>query len=122
MSKMGRFALNKTATVKLEGDAVENILLLWDKDRRIIGVRPITKKDARSYKIHYDKKGGGSGFSAKTFFDYIGYDYKETRTFPTTWNEQEMAFLIEIPEMHLQTEGRQAKPVLLERAGRSRKA
>src|SRR3989304_4608484 len=116
MSKMGRFALNKTATVKLEGDAVENVLLLWDKDRRIIGVRPITKKDARSYKIHYDKRGGGSGFSAKTFFDYIGYDYTVTRTFPAIWNEQEMAFLIEIPEAHLQTEGQQTKPVLLKRA------
>jgi hypothetical protein len=121
LTKMGRLALNKAATSKLEGDAVENALLLWDKDRRIIGIRPITKKDDRSYKINYDKKGGGSGFSAKTFFDYIGYDYTETRTLPAKWNEQEMAFLIEVPEAHLKAERSQTKPILLERAGRPRK-
>lgn len=122
LSRIGRFALNKAATVKFEKDAVENVLLLWDKDRRMIGVRPITKKDTRAYRLHYGKKGNGCGFSAKTFFHYIGYDYTETKTFPATWDEQDMALLIEVPEAHLQVEEGQRKPVMLERAGRSRKA
>ena len=109
-NKLGRIALNKTATTILEKEAVESVLLLWDSAKRQLGVRPITKKDQRSYRLAYGKRGNGAGFSAKTFMDYIGYDYSESRSYPAKWDEAESMFIAEIPAEHLQKN--QQQPLL----------
>ncbi|HYA43038.1 MAG TPA: hypothetical protein VEF34_17170 [Syntrophobacteraceae bacterium] len=96
-NKLGRLSLNKTATTMLEKDAVEFVLLLWDATKRQVGVKPVTRKDARAYKLAYGKKGNGAGFSAKTFMDYIGYDYSESRSCPVRWDEGESMFIGELP-------------------------
>jgi len=105
-NKLGRIALNKTATARFENDAVEFVLLLWDPAKRQVGIRPITKKDPRSYRLAYGKKGNGAGFSAKTFMDHIGYDATESRSVPVRWDESESMYIAEIPAEHVQ-KGRQ---------------
>jgi|SRR5208283_1009737 len=100
-TKLGRLAFNKAATAKFERDAVENVLLLWNAEDRLIGVRPIVKKDTRAYKVHYGVKGNGCGFSAATFLNHIGFDVSETRTLPAHWDDQEEMFIIEVPEEYL---------------------
>jgi hypothetical protein len=101
-NKLGRISLNKTATSVLEKDAVEFVLLLWDPAKRQVGIRPITKKDQRAYRLAYGKKGNGAGFSAKTFMDHIGYDYSESRSTPVRWDEGESMFIAEVPADYLQ--------------------
>ena len=96
-TKLGRFSFNKAATIQVEKNAVENVLLLWDAEKRLIGVRPITKKDVRAYKVHTGKRGNGCGFSASTFLKYIGYDMSESRSMPAKWDESEEMFIIEVP-------------------------
>ncbi|MBZ5665512.1 MAG: hypothetical protein LAO30_12995 [Acidobacteriia bacterium] len=96
-NKLGRISLNKTATATLEKDAVEFVLLLWDADKRQVGVRPIKKKDQRAYRLAYGKKGNGAGFSAKTFMDHIDYDYSESRSTPVRWDDGESMFIAELP-------------------------
>jgi hypothetical protein len=112
-NKLGRISLNKTATTVLETDAVEFVLLLWDASKRQVGVRPITKKDQRAYRLAYGKKGNGAGFSAKTFLDHIGFNYTESRSFPIKWDEQESMFIGEVPQEILQ-EGRQQSLLSME--------
>jgi hypothetical protein len=107
ISKSGKIALNKSSTVTLERNAVEFVLLLWDKDRRKIGIRPITKKDARAYRLKYGPKNNGAYFSAKTFFDYIGVDYSETRSFPAVWAEDESLLEAEVPTEFMKDEKQQ---------------
>ncbi len=97
ITKLGRISLNKTATVRLEKEAVEFILLLWDRESRKIAIRPITKKDPRAYRVSYGQKGNGAGFSAKTFLDFIELDYGESRNMPVLWNDQENAYEVEVP-------------------------
>ena len=82
VSKSGRIALNKSAFAVLDKNAIEFVLLLWDKDRHRIGIRPITKKDSRAYSLKFGPKKNGAYFSAKTFLDYIKIDYAETKSFP----------------------------------------
>lgn len=96
-NKLGRISLNKTATAVLEREAVEFALLLWDATKRQVGIRPITKKDQRAYRLAYGKKGNGAGFSAKTFMDHIGYDYSESRSIPVRWDDGESMFIAELP-------------------------
>jgi hypothetical protein len=112
-NKLGRLSMNKTATARLERDAVEFVLLLWDASKRQIGIRPITKRDSRAYRLAYGKKGNGAGFSAKTFMDYVGYDYKESRSVPIRWDEGESMFIGEVPAEYLQQQRQQ--PLLVER-------
>lgn len=108
----GRFAFNKTATAQFEKNAVENVLLMWDAERNMIGVRPITKKDSRAYKVHMGKKGNGCGFSASTFLKYIGLDISPTKSnIPARWNEKEEIFEIEVPKEYL----KKSEPVLIRR-------
>ena len=100
-STLGRFAFNKAATAQFEKNAVENVLLLWDAEKRLVGVRPITKKDPRAYKLHMGKRGNGSGFSATTFMKFIEFDTSQSRSMPTKWEEGQEMFIIEIPEEYL---------------------
>jgi len=96
-NKLGRISLNKAATAVLERDAVEFVLVLWDPAKLQVGIRPITKKDQRAYRLAYGKKGNGAGFSAKTFLDHIGYDNSESRSTPLRWDEGESMFIADVP-------------------------
>ncbi len=117
ISRLGRIGINQPAARTLKEHAVEFVLLLWDKDRRRIAFRPISKKDTRAYTITYDANGksAGAGFSAKTFFDYVGYDYSETRSIPVVWNEEEKMFEADLPAEHIK-EGRQPKLIPMQAA------
>lgn len=107
ISKSGRIAINKAAALIFEKNAVEFVLLLWDKENRKIGIRPITKKDSRAYPVKYGPKNNGAYFAAKTFFDYVNLDYAETRAFPAVWNEEESILEAQIPAEHLRDERQQ---------------
>ncbi len=97
----GRIGLNQAATRLFQKDAIEFVLLLWDTEERKLAIRPITKKDTRAYRIAYSKKGNGSGFSAKTFFDYIGLDYSSTFSVLAQWNEEEGLLEADVPQERL---------------------
>lgn len=97
----GRFAFNKAATAYFEKNAIEFVLLMWDAEKKLIGVKPISKKDSRSYKIRMGVKGNGCGFSAMTFLKHIGYDVSKTSSIPVKWIEDEGIFVIEVPEEFL---------------------
>ena len=99
LTTLGRVALNKAATAILEKQAVENVILLWDYESKRFAIRPIAKKDPRAYRVHYGKAGNGAGFSAVTFLDHIGYNYKkESRSFSAEWSEEESAFVVNLSD------------------------
>ena len=98
---LGRLAFNKAATVIFQKEKVVDVILMWDKEKRLIGLQPITDKDNRSYKIRYNKRGDGSGFSATTFIKYIGYSAADTKSMDIEWDEEKKMFLIEVPEENL---------------------
>jgi len=99
------FQFNITASVKFKDDVIEQVLLLWDKEKRLIGIRPITKKDERAYRVRWGKRGDACGFSAVTFVRYIGYDASQTRSMDLKWDEGQELFLIEVPKEYLKEEG-----------------
>lgn len=106
-TKLGRMAINKTASAYLEKNAVEYVLLLWDADLLKIGIRPISKKDTRAYKVTYGEKGNGAGFSAKTFFDYIDLDYTASRVLPAAWNAEQEILEVDVPSEFLKNGAQQ---------------
>lgn len=101
ISPLGRCALNRAAAAMFHKEAVENVLLLWDKDAHKFAVRPITKKDSRSFAIRYsqkDKAVTGAAFSGVMFLRHIGYDFSTTKTYPVKWSANESIFEIELPK------------------------
>jgi hypothetical protein len=118
---LGRISLNQAATAQFRKDAVEFVLLLWDKEAHMVALRPITKRDARAYRVAYNKKANGCGFSAKTFFDYIGLDYKTSFSVPAEWDDEEGCFKVVIPTERLKDE-RQQRLIPVETPRRSKPA
>jgi hypothetical protein len=102
-SKIGQIRFNQAASLILQKDAVEHVLLLWDQEAHKIAIKSISnKKDTRAYRVLYMAQGNGAGFSAKTFLDHIGFDYSERRTFPVDISRNnEMLVEIEVPETFL---------------------
>jgi len=101
ISPLGRCALNRAAAGLFHKEAVENVLLLWDRDAFRFAIRPITKKDARSFNIRYtmkDKAVVGAQFSGVLFLRHIDYDYTTTGTYPIKWDANEAIFEVDLPK------------------------
>src|SRR5882724_3544369 len=98
----GRIGLNRATSLIFEKIAVQFVLLLWDQDRRHLAIRPIVKKDSRAFGVSFAKS--SAMFTAKTFFEHIGFKTAETQSFPATWNEAENMLEVEIPAQYLKSE------------------
>jgi hypothetical protein len=100
IGKLGRFGLNAFSAKYFRDTAVEFVLLLWDEETRRLALRPTSKKDGKAFTLKYDKqgRGAGAGFFAKSFLEYINYDYSTTRTLPAEWNENQGILEVQIPD------------------------
>ena len=78
---------------------VEYVVLMWDADSRRCAIKPVNKRDSRSYALNFAKRDSNAGFSAVTFMEHIGWNYKlETRQFPAMWNEEQRMFEVSLDE------------------------
>jgi hypothetical protein len=103
ISPLGRCALNRAAAEMLSKDAVDNVLLLWDEEAKKFAIRPITKKDNRSFTIRYttrakdDKTVVGAAFSGVMFLNHIKYDASTTGTYPITRTSDGSLYEVQLP-------------------------
>jgi len=110
ISPLGRCTLNRAAAEILSKDAVENVLLLWDQDTKKFAIRPIAKKDHRSFQIRYqmkrkdDKTIVGAAFSGVMFLKHIGYDMSRTGTYPVTRSSDGGLFEVQLPVERFDTQ------------------
>lgn len=97
LSPPGRLNLSTAAVELLTREHnYEQVLLYWDDEAKVMFMRPTLKKDARAYRILYNKTGRNVSIQAKAFFDSIGYDASQTRTFRFIWNEAMSAFEVNL--------------------------
>src|SRR5579863_2204176 len=76
--KSGRLGCNKASAELLRKHYTGHVLLMWDPEAQKIAIQPIKKKDARAFRVTFNK-GGGAAIAAKSFCDFIGIDYSETK-------------------------------------------
>jgi len=98
ITKFGQLAFNKSAADILQKEAVESVLLLWDNERRSVGIRSIKKKDPRAFTVRWSKRGDGASFTIASFIRHIEYNASESRAFPVKWDEQEQMFEFKIEQ------------------------
>ena len=118
-SKIGQFQFNQAASQILHKETVEHLLLLWDPDTRKVAIKTTSnKKDTRAYRLRFLTQGNGSGFSAKTFLDFIGFDYSERRSIPIEINpNSEMLIEFEVPESYFVKRSQPRLPLRPVKAG-----
>lgn len=101
ISPLGRCTLNRAAAEMLSKDAVENILLLWDAESKKFAIRPVVKKDPRSFTLRYSRKDEktvvGAAFSGVMFLKHIGYDYSTTGTYSIERNAEGSLYETQLP-------------------------
>src|SRR5258708_38149695 len=86
----GRLALNADAGDLLRNTGAKFAHLLWDAAARKIALRPLTKADARSYKLTVPRAHKrGMSVSGATFLRYIGWSFSKRATLAIEWNEKE---------------------------------
>jgi len=88
ISKLGMFVINSAAIEKYFSKR-KYVHVYWDKETGKVGLKPLMKKEDKSYNMHYSPKGNVGSMSATAFLKHIGYKFKETKSFPATWNEKE---------------------------------
>ena len=88
ITKMGMFVINSSAIEKYF-QSRKYISVYWDKESGKVGLKPLAKKEDKSYSIHYSPKGNVGSMSATAFLKFVGYEHKETKPFPATWNDKE---------------------------------
>lgn len=84
IQKRGLLSLNKTAALMLDADrnaVPEAVELLWDSDRRVIGIRsaPITNPNAYPLRPQGQKASGPFLIAGTMFTKYIGIDTSAAR-------------------------------------------
>ena len=97
ITRYGRIAFNKGSSKVLGDKHVTRVLLMWDSDNNKIGLKPVGKadNDVRGYDVFRNERDNSAFVHAKTFLDWIAYDYRETRKYNFQLNEKEG--VIEIP-------------------------
>ena len=101
-NRKDRISINAQAARIFHQQAVEFVLLLWDKQSRGAALRPMTKKDSRAYKLSYGRvsnnQPNGASFSARSFMRYVGWKTQEKQTMPATWNDDKQIMEFVVPE------------------------
>lgn len=88
--------VTKNGIFVINGSAVEKYIstnrylhVYWDKDSGKVGLKPLPKKADKAYHINLSPRGNVGSVSALSFLKFIGYESKETTSFPATWNAEE---------------------------------
>jgi hypothetical protein len=102
LSPEGRIGVNSAATELFMRDNVEFVYILWDRETRRMAIRPTMRKDARAFRITYNKNKSSAAIAAKSFMDHIGYNYSDRQTYAAEWDEKE-GMIIELPAERMES-------------------
>jgi hypothetical protein len=105
IGKMGRIAFNMKAADILKDHDATHVVLMWDKESSECAAKIASSKDIGAYKLTFNTKSNGAGFSAVTFLNYIRYDWTKTRSFNAEWVDSSKMLVFSIPQEHFGTSG-----------------
>lgn len=85
LTKHGSFNFNKAAYDRYFKD-YERVLLYYDRERQVIGLKPTNEERREAYEVH-SRPGNTGNFSGVAFIRHFGLDIRETKTMVATWND-----------------------------------
>ena len=91
--KGGQFGINQACHRKYFKD-YKCAFFYYDKETEKIGIQPTNEETKDSYPIRLSRGGNLANISAISFLKYFKIDYRVTKAYPVTWNDDEK--LVEI--------------------------
>ena len=85
----GRVALNADVGDILASLGAKYAQILWNRENLKLAIRPLSKRDARAFKLTFLKGKRGGSLSARSFLNYIRWRQAGAFTTPVHWNEKE---------------------------------
>src|SRR5580704_16662343 len=85
----GRVALNADVGDILASLGAKYAQILWNRENLKLAIRPLSKRDARAFKLTFLKGKRGGSLSARSFLNYIQWRQEGSLTTPVHWNEKE---------------------------------
>lgn len=96
LGKNGIIGLN-TAVVRILGDRKYG-LLMFDREKGLIGIRILKKAEPDAYPIGVIPKKSHATVSGVAFMKTYGIELIETRAFPATYDEKSNTFVADVSE------------------------
>jgi hypothetical protein len=85
----GRISLNADVGDILSSLGAKYAQILWDRETLKLAIRPLTKRDARAFKVTFMKGKRGAALSARSFLNYIHWQQSKPFAAAVHWNEKE---------------------------------
>ena len=92
--KSGNFWVNRKTDERFF-KGFKRVLLYWDKERKIIGFKPVNDGE-HSYSLNRAKKRRDISISGSAFLKYTGINYKNTQNFEPIWDDKEKLVTIQL--------------------------
>ena len=74
----------------------EYIILMFDKENKVIGLKPTNEAKSNAYKIHPKRDGRLVQISGMAFLKYYNIPHDETKVYTCEWNEEEKLIEVKI--------------------------
>jgi len=94
--KTGNFWINGFCRQKFLKD-YEYVMFFYDEEKKIIGIKP-SSEDEDAYRIREVPRGKGVLVSGSAFLKYFKIDYKKTRRFKVSWDDENKLLKINLYE------------------------
>ena len=85
----GKIALNADVGDILASRGAKYAQILWDRENLKLGIRPLTKREACSFKLTLTRGKRGAALSSRSFLNYIQWRQSKPFTTAVHWNEKE---------------------------------
>ncbi|GAC1498438.1 MAG: hypothetical protein NVS1B6_04400 [Steroidobacteraceae bacterium] len=90
----GRLTLNKCCVERLSG--ASNVLLLWDREKRRVGI--MAGNEQRAYRLRISKSGAGV-IASEAFYNQISAGKLGSISCTATWNDKELMLEFDLPPL-----------------------
>ena len=97
IAKWGKLAFNKPASDFLKDKGFKTVVLLFDSDNGVIGIRKPRGYDEAEYKLSNSQLDTYLVFCSPSFLKHIKYPLSQTKMFTLTWDEKEQMYLVNLP-------------------------
>jgi hypothetical protein len=84
-----RIAFNADARNLFTSVGAKYAQILWDRESLRLAIRPLTKPEARAFKLTFPNIRRGPTIAAQSFLRYIEWQAGEPFTTAVNWNEKE---------------------------------
>jgi len=106
VSSKGNFiTITKTGVMNVSTEAyqgflkgVEHVLFLFDREKNLIGIKPMKEKNLNSYNVRVMERGKAAAkaisISAVAFLKHYNIDYREKRKLEPKWQDEKHELIV----------------------------